>query len=75
MFKDLLTAMGREGLFFRWVEVMQYESSIEEGFTSGRREKVIRVSRELFEREGVSWDEVVDGIGGLEGLFGMEVRS
>ena len=75
LFKDLLTAMGREGLFFRWVEVVQHESSSAEVFTSERREKVVKVSRELFEREGVRWDEVVDGIGGLEGLFGMEVTS
>ncbi|KAL8850323.1 MAG: hypothetical protein Q9221_004738 [Calogaya cf. arnoldii] len=69
LFKDLLTAMGREGLFFRWVESMQFEGSGE----GRRREKMVRVSRELFEGEGVSWEEVVDGIGGLEGLFGMEV--
>ncbi|KAI4248669.1 MAG: hypothetical protein L6R42_009198 [Xanthoria sp. 1 TBL-2021] len=74
-FKDLLTAMGREGLFFRWVEVMQYETSIEGTFTEERREKVIQVSRELFEGQGVSWDEVIDGIGGLDGLPGMEVTS
>ncbi|KAL8751106.1 MAG: hypothetical protein Q9199_006640 [Rusavskia elegans] len=74
-FKDLLTAMGREGLFFRWVEIMQYETSIEGAFTEERREKVIQVSRELFEGQGVSWDEVIDGIGGLDGLPGMEVTS
>ncbi|KAL8834163.1 MAG: hypothetical protein Q9176_007641 [Flavoplaca citrina] len=75
LFKDLLTAMGREGLFFRWVEVVQHESSSAEAFTSERREQVVKVSKELFEGEGVNWDEVVDGIGGLEGLFGMEVTS
>lgn len=74
-FKDLLTAMGREGLFFRWVEVMQFETSVEGKFTKERREKVLRVSRELFEGQGVSWDEVIDGIGGLDGLPGMEVTS
>ncbi|KAJ8607730.1 hypothetical protein MRB53_040118 [Persea americana] len=26
-FKDVLTAMGKEGLFFRWIELLQYESS------------------------------------------------
>lgn len=74
-FKDLLTAMGREGLFFRWVELMQYETNSEGPFTQARREKTIAASRTLFAGVGVNWDEVIDGIGGLDGLPGMEVTS
>ena len=74
-FKDLLTAMGREGLFFRWVELMQYETHSEGAFTEARREKAIAASRTLFAGVGVSWDEVIDGIGGLDGLPGMEITS
>lgn len=74
-FKDLLTAMGREGLFFRWVELMQYETHSEGAFTEARREKAIAASRTLFAGVGVNWDEVIDGIGGLDGLPGMEITS
>ncbi|KAL8679464.1 MAG: hypothetical protein Q9186_004240 [Xanthomendoza sp. 1 TL-2023] len=77
-FKDLLTAMGREGLFFRWVEVMQYESHSssfeqrrEKDGEESYRTRVVKASRELFAGQGVSWDEVIDGIGGVDGLFGM----
>ncbi|CAL8578092.1 hypothetical protein XPA_003893 [Xanthoria parietina] len=75
LFKDLLTAMGREGLFFRWVELMQYETHSEGAFTEARREKAIAASRTLFAGVGVNWDEVIDGIGGLDGLPGMEITS
>ena len=74
-FKDLLTAMGREGLFFRWVELMQYETHSEGAFTEARREKAIAASKMLFAGVGVNWDEVIDGIGGLDGLPGMEITS
>ncbi|KAI4220679.1 MAG: hypothetical protein L6R36_007454 [Xanthoria steineri] len=74
-FKDLLTAMGREGLFFCWVELMQYETHSEGAFTEAKREKAIAASRSLFAGVGVNWDEVIDGIGGLDGLPGMEITS
>ncbi|KAL8726684.1 MAG: hypothetical protein Q9166_006552 [cf. Caloplaca sp. 2 TL-2023] len=79
VFKDILTAMGKENLFFRWVEVMQYESSTigakGRGMTRERRERMVQVSRDLFEGQGVNWDEVIDGIGGVDGLPGMEITS
>ncbi|KAI4113699.1 MAG: hypothetical protein LQ345_005376 [Seirophora villosa] len=74
LFKGLLTRMGREGLFFRWVEMMQrYGGAAEAGFTRERREMAVGRSRALFEGEGVSWEEVMRGIGGVDGLPGMEV--
>lgn len=76
LFKDLLTAMGKEGLFFRWVEMMQYESSLGEGgFTRERREKAVERSRELFEEQDMDWDKIMDGVGGVDGLPGMEVTA
>ncbi|KAI4087142.1 MAG: hypothetical protein LQ344_006984 [Seirophora lacunosa] len=74
LFKGLLTRMGREGLFFRWVEMMQRQGgAAETGFTREGRERAVGRSRELFEGEGVSWEEVMQGIGGVDGLPGMEV--
>ncbi|KAL9602331.1 MAG: hypothetical protein Q9219_001897 [cf. Caloplaca sp. 3 TL-2023] len=77
LFKDGLTGMGKEGLFFRWVELMQYEASLGGGggFTSEGRDKAVEKSRELFFEHGVSWDDVVRGIGGVEGLPGMEITG
>ncbi|KAI4167855.1 MAG: hypothetical protein LQ343_006869 [Gyalolechia ehrenbergii] len=76
LFKDMLTSVGKEGLFFRWVEMMQFESSRGQGgFTRERRQKVVERSRELFEEQGVSWDEAMQGIGGVDGLPGMEITG
>ncbi|KAL8757420.1 MAG: hypothetical protein Q9184_004209 [Pyrenodesmia sp. 2 TL-2023] len=77
LFKDLLTAMGKEGLFFRWVEVMQDErgGDGEEGFARERRQRAVGRSRKLFEEQGLDWDLVMDGVGGVDGLLGMEVAG
>lgn len=75
MFKDNLTALGKENLFFRWVEMMQLETSSPGGFTSEKREQAVRKGTELFQQQGVDWDEVMDSIGGIEGLPGMEVTA
>lgn len=76
--KDMLTSVGKEGVFFRWVELMQRESRREgegKGFSRERREEVVGRCRELFEEMGVSWDEVMQGIGGVDGLPGMEITG
>ncbi|KAI9709765.1 MAG: hypothetical protein M1820_003168 [Bogoriella megaspora] len=71
-FKDRLTAMGKESLFFRWIEIVQYESNSEGGFTVERQKSAVRQARELFEREGIDFDEFVGEMGGERGLPGME---
>ncbi|KAI4139079.1 MAG: hypothetical protein L6R39_006480, partial [Caloplaca ligustica] len=73
---DLLTGVGKEGLFFRWVEMMSNERTLAgTDFTSESREKAVQRSRELFAEQGLDWDDVIQGVGGLDGLLGMEVTS
>ncbi|KAI9661091.1 MAG: hypothetical protein M1821_009418 [Bathelium mastoideum] len=74
-FKDRLTAMGKENLFFRWIEIVQYESSQEGGFTAERQAEAVRQARELFQKQGVDFEEFVGEMGGKEGLPGMEVHD
>ncbi|KAF2843366.1 hypothetical protein M501DRAFT_985485 [Patellaria atrata CBS 101060] len=71
-FKDRLTAMGKEGLFFRWIELVQYESSQPGGFTRERQENAVKNARELFKLNGIDFDDFLRSIGGLEELPGME---
>ena len=71
-FKDRLTTMGKENLFFRWIEIVQYESSREGGFTEQRQAEAVKQARELFQKQGVDFDEFVGEIGGKEGLPGIE---
>ena len=72
--KDTLTALGKENLFFRWVEMVQFESSAEGGFTAERQQQAVRKAKELFEGQGVDFEEFWASIeGGVEGMMGMEV--
>jgi len=72
LFKDSLTRMGKESLFFAWVELVQYESSAPGGFTPERQQQTVDKARRLFEKEGVDFDHFVNHIGGLKGLPGMD---
>ena len=67
--KNELTRLGHESLFFRWVELMQYESSTHGDKFS--REMAVEASKRCFEEKGVGWEEVVGKVGGGdgEGLF------
>lgn len=72
LFKDRLTAMGKENLFFKWVELVQFESSAEGGWTRERQEETAEKAKRLFEDQGVDFDAFLNELGGLEGLPGWE---
>jgi hypothetical protein len=71
-FKDELTAMGKENLFFRWIELIQFESSQPGGFGPEQQVKAMAKAREMFEAQGVDFDKFWDKIGGMQGLPGMD---
>lgn len=71
-FKDRLTAMGKESLFFRWIELIQYESNRPGGFTPERQQDAVQKARELFELQGVDFDKFVSDVGGFDGMPGLE---
>lgn len=68
-FKDKLTAMGKEELFFRWVELIQYESTRPGGFTQERQKSAMIQAKQLFESEGVDFARFWQEVGGLEGFI------
>ncbi|KAI9798184.1 MAG: hypothetical protein M1833_004933 [Piccolia ochrophora] len=70
-FKDRLTQMGKESLFFRWIELVQYESTQPGGFTPQRQAAAMAQVRELFERQGVNFEDFWRDMGGMEGMPGM----
>ncbi|KAJ4305383.1 hypothetical protein N0V90_000914 [Kalmusia sp. IMI 367209] len=72
LFKDRLTAMGKESLFFKWIELVQYESSAPGEFTYERQAATAEKAKKLFEAEGVDFDAFVKDIGGLQGMPGMD---
>ncbi|RHZ66889.1 uncharacterized protein CDV56_108377 [Aspergillus thermomutatus] len=67
-FKDKLTAMGKEDLFFRWVELIQYESTRPGGFTPERQRSAMLQAKELFEKENVDFARFWQEVGGMEGF-------
>ncbi|KAL2014191.1 hypothetical protein VTN00DRAFT_1716 [Thermoascus crustaceus] len=71
-FKDKLAAMGKEDLFFRWVELIQYESTQPGGFTPERQHAAMHKAKEMFEEAGVDFSRFWQEVGGMEGLPGFE---
>jgi len=69
--KDKLTAMGRENLFFRWIEIVQYESSSGD-FTPERQRATLKKVEKAFDEQGVNFKELVESVGGMEGMPGTE---
>ncbi|PBP25260.1 hypothetical protein BUE80_DR003673 [Diplocarpon rosae] len=71
-FKDELTALGKENLFFKWIELVQYESSRPGGFTPAQQVETMAQAREMFEAQGVDFDQFWEKVGGMEGMPGMD---
>ncbi|KAL1957920.1 hypothetical protein VTO42DRAFT_5312 [Malbranchea cinnamomea] len=67
-FKKKLTDMGKEDLFFRWIELVQFESTQPGGFTPERQRKAMLEVKELFEKEGVDFEKFWAEVGGMEGI-------
>ncbi|KAF2644699.1 hypothetical protein P280DRAFT_465979 [Massarina eburnea CBS 473.64] len=70
-FKDRLTLMGKESLFFKWVELVQYESNAPEGFTYERQAATAEKAKLMFAAEGVDFEKFLQEMGGLGGMPGM----
>ncbi|PQE24913.1 KRR1 small subunit processome component protein [Rutstroemia sp. NJR-2017a WRK4] len=71
-FRDELTKMGKENLFFRWIELVQFEASRPEGWGPEQQKKTVEKARELFEAQGVDFEKFWEKIGGMEGLPGYD---
>jgi hypothetical protein len=70
-FRSKLTAMSHEDLFYRWIELVQYESSVPGGMTEAGKLKVLHEARKMFEEQGVDFDKFFNDVGGEEGMPGL----
>lgn len=75
--KAKLDNMGKEGLFWKWVELVQFETETSNNTTArgGVEERLRRKGQEIFAGEGVDFDEFWKEVGGLEDLPGLESSS
>ncbi|KAG8525976.1 uncharacterized protein KY384_000738 [Bacidia gigantensis] len=70
--KDTLTALGKENLFFRVIEVLQSETSQAGDFTVDRRQKAIDKIREEFSDQKIDFEEFWEGVGGIDSMPGLQ---
>ncbi|KAF2210647.1 hypothetical protein CERZMDRAFT_113185 [Cercospora zeae-maydis SCOH1-5] len=61
-FKEVLTKLGKESLFWRWTEIVEAERDADGGFTARGQENVVDRVKAEFEKEGVDFEEIVNGI-------------
>ena len=67
-FKDTLTKMGKESLFWRWQEIVEKERDTDGGFGPDAQERVaVRVTGE-FKKEGLDFEEIMGSVGGVRAM-------
>lgn len=57
-FRDALTAMGKDDLFYRWVELVQFESTQTGGFGPEKQEATAKKIRDMFKEQNIDFDNV-----------------
>ncbi|KAK5625435.1 hypothetical protein RRF57_001151 [Xylaria bambusicola] len=70
-FRDALTNIGKEDLFYRWIEIVQFESSQPGGFSVERQEKTALQIRELFLKDGINFDQFWKDSVGTDSAMGI----
>ncbi|KAF9873588.1 hypothetical protein CkaCkLH20_09047 [Colletotrichum karsti] len=70
-FRDALSTIGKEDLFFRWIEIVQFESSQPGGFGPEKQTEVAKKIRDLFQEQGVDFDKLWFESTGTEGPANM----
>lgn len=70
-FRDALVAIGQEDLFFRWIEIVQFETTQPGGFTVERQVQTAQKIRDLFKEKGIDFDQFWKDSVGADSLAGM----
>ncbi|KAL2151273.1 hypothetical protein VTH82DRAFT_6371 [Thermothelomyces myriococcoides] len=70
-FRDALAKLGKEDLFFRWVEMIQFETTQPGGFTPEKQVAAAQKVRDMFKSNGVDFDGLWKEAVGTDGLAGM----
>lgn len=61
--QDRLASMGKEGLFFRMIELVQYEGSTPGGFSPERQQSTLEKVEKLFADNGVDFRGLLNEMG------------
>lgn len=57
LFRDALAAVGKENLFYRWIEIVQFESTRPGGFSPEKQVETAKQIRDLFSEQGIDFDD------------------
>ncbi|KAI1495794.1 hypothetical protein F5X99DRAFT_402396 [Biscogniauxia marginata] len=71
-FRDALTAVDKDDLFYRWIEIIQFESSQPGGFGPEKQEKVAKDIRDMFQKEGIDFDQFWKDSVGSDASVGLQ---
>lgn len=64
-FRDALTAIGKADRFYRWVEIVQLESTQAGGFGPDKQEAAATKIRDMFASEKIDFDELSKEVAGV----------
>ncbi|KAB8339081.1 hypothetical protein FH972_022017 [Carpinus fangiana] len=67
-FHEKLTLLGKESLFFRWIELIQYETNSKAGMS---KESMLKQAKDMFGEQGIDFEGFVESLGGIDTLPGM----
>lgn len=70
-FREALAGLGKEDLFYRWIEIVQFESTQPGGFGEEKQVEVAKRIREMFAEQSINFDELWMESVGSEGIAGM----
>ena len=70
-FKDKLTGLKQEGIFYRWIELVQYETSQPDGFTETRQDIALQELRSMLKAKDVDDAAFLEELGGTDALPGL----
>ena len=71
LFRERVMALGKEHLFYRWIELIQFESQQPGGLTPARQEELVGKARDRFSKEGIDFDSLFSSVGGVDGFPGL----
>lgn len=57
-FRNALSSIGKEDLFYRWVEMVQFDATQPGGFGPEQQETTAKKIRDMFEEAGINFDEL-----------------
>ncbi|KAF2724531.1 hypothetical protein K431DRAFT_291620 [Polychaeton citri CBS 116435] len=71
-FKERLTSMGKESVFWKWAEIVEEErlkgEESGDGMSMQRQEKVAERVQRVFGKNGLDFEEIIRSVGGLDDM-------